>query len=301
MRGRFLLLAVAALLTFGMGAARATLYMVVGDQNAAFTALTSVNTSTGLATLVGPNGLSGAITPSLAIDQSGQAFTEIGGGSGNPGGQLGQYNLATGAVTPIGPVTNGAILSMAVAPDNTLYGLSIANGVVDNPLFTIDKTTGALTQIGLTPATYDAAFDPAGNLYGALAPFGAPLFQIDPVTGNPSLLGPLYDAANPSTTLSAQSLAFDPSGNLYATLLGPGPDYYLGTVDLHTGATHLIGDTGIAITNDFTLGMDFTPAAVTTSVPEPMTAGLSTLGLAAVVLLAAGRRPRKAPSRVYSW
>ena len=97
--------------------------------------LYSINTSTGVGTLVGATGISGL--QSLEFSSVGMLYgwdVDIG---------LVTINTTTGVASDVNPAIGGtaAIQSIAFAPDGTLYGAC-------NALFTIDVATGATTLVG---------------------------------------------------------------------------------------------------------------------------------------------------------
>src|SRR5207248_9846478 len=105
--------------------------------------LYSINTATGKATLVGPNGASTSTAGGgLAISPGGTFF-------GTPtSGRFGTYNSTTGAYTNIANPTKpvgGAYAALAF-DGGTLYGLDLgpgSGGTEPTDLVTIDQATGA--------------------------------------------------------------------------------------------------------------------------------------------------------------
>lgn len=133
--------------------------------------LYSINTTTAQATLVGPNGASTSTSGGgLAISLGGTFY-------GTPTStRFGTYNSSTGAYTDIAnPVKpgGGAYNALAYDASGLLYGL---NGATGSPppsyLVTIDPTTGAVTNLGQSPAnSLDAiVFTPEPTSLALLVP-----------------------------------------------------------------------------------------------------------------------------------
>lgn len=127
--------------------------------------LVTINPSTAATTIIGPSGVSFAVTAG-----SGDSFFGLDGSN-----NLYSINLTTGAATLIG--------STGIAPLSGTYTNSLAgNGTelfyteqlssMASTLFSINETTGASSAIGLTGINDIAgsAFDD-GTLYGFISPF----------------------------------------------------------------------------------------------------------------------------------
>ena len=110
----------------------------------------TVNLATGDYTHVanGPTGNSG--TMFAAIDNDGVCYALRQGTN-----DFGTINLATGAFTKIGanlPFQPGSVQEVTVDREtNELYWAVTSSGLTDNPVYKINKTTAALTQVGSMP------------------------------------------------------------------------------------------------------------------------------------------------------
>jgi len=154
--------------------------------------LHALNTSTGATTVIGP-----------AAPPSGESWTGLSGGSDGimyassstcSKSTLSRIDLKTGAVTAIGPITNGpCIIDIAVTPDATaIYGVDLVN----DELVRIDPKTGAGTAVGSVGINANYAqgmdFDDAsGVLYWAAydSSAGGQMRKLDIKTGNSALVG----------------------------------------------------------------------------------------------------------------
>jgi outer membrane protein assembly factor BamB len=239
--------------------------------------LNSINPANGAATLIGPTGLNSPIGISFAPNGTLYAFTLI--------GNLYTINPNTGAstlVTSVGVFSTGEG-DIAFSPTGTLYEVGGANGT-NTDLFSINTTTGALTDIGtITTNSHDlsaAAFDSSGNLW-VFDQAGSQLYRVSTATG--AILATVN--VNISGTGNVAGMSFNPAnGTLYVgTGLGTNGLYTLNTT---TGNLFPIGPSGINIS-----GMAFTPVAT----PEPDTFGIV---LAGAFAIAFRRRVRLGPSSV---
>jgi hypothetical protein len=185
--------------------------------------LLTINPATGIGTIVGPMRV-GSV-PALAIDPTTDIMYAA-TGSGNP--NLYMVDPSTGATSLIGSTGLGvaAVSDIAFRADGTLYAAVniVGDGSTgaDN-LATINKTTGQATVIepfdGLctqSPCTIEGmeaiAFDPAGNLLGALSERGAAglpgLYKINPTTGLATFFAPILDVNGTSLSGGVVSLQF---------------------------------------------------------------------------------------------
>jgi hypothetical protein len=146
-------------------------------------------------------------------------------------GQFGQMDLATGVLTPIGPIPP-TIQYLVSSPNGSLLTMSF-----DGNLDSIDRTTGALSVIGnmgfadcSTPDTptcgphSQLSLGSAGGiLYGT--DFANNLYKIDPATANATLIGATGIPAVPFIPVSINpdgsfnfydENLFDVGGHLYA-------------------------------------------------------------------------------------
>jgi hypothetical protein len=116
--------------------------------------LYSINTATGQATLVGPNGVATSTTGGgLAISSDGVFY-------GTPtASRFGTYDSGTGAYTNItNPVKpHGGAYGALDFYQNVLYGLNVGSGSPPpTALVIIDKATGAVTNLGQSLNSLDA-------------------------------------------------------------------------------------------------------------------------------------------------
>jgi RHS repeat-associated protein len=168
----------------------------------------------------------------LAIDPGTNAAYAIGYQIGDSHEELFKVDLATGAVTPIGPTGVDTLTGLAFAPGGVLYAI----GSGSNNLETIDTTTGAATvafSLGSLGGLALAAQDDH-TLFVA----GAHLLLVDPTTKKVIDVGPI--AAGQMT-----SLAIDASGHLIGGLQPSGtggPELF--AIDPSTATTKLIGTIG---------------------------------------------------------
>lgn len=171
--------------------------------------------------------------------------------------KLFSISLSTGAATLVGDLN--ATLMHGLAYDNSTdtlfgtYGSSFGNG-----LYQIDVSTGHSTLIGNmgqfpnSDTIGGLAIHPvSGDLYGVLGgpASGSGLVKIDKNTGAAMLV-------HSYAIQILSGLAFDTDGVLYATDNWSGDLY---TLDISSGATSLVGNTGL----DNALGL--------AAIPEPAT------------------------------
>lgn len=114
-------------------------------------------------------------------------------------------------------------------------------------LFRIDPRTGEAAWIGSTGLQAELwtglAQDFTGRLFASYGYWDTPfqIYEIDPLSGRPTFV-------LQTNFIGISSIAFGPGGLLYVTNMPTNPtagDYYLHAVDLLTGATTLVGNTGI--------------------------------------------------------
>jgi hypothetical protein len=117
--------------------------------------LYSINTATGQATLVGPNGVATSTTGGgLAISPGGVFY-------GTPtASRYGTYDSMTGAYTnitnPVKPTGGGAYGALDF-DGSVLYGLNVGSGSPPpTALVTINPATGAVTSVGASLNSLDA-------------------------------------------------------------------------------------------------------------------------------------------------
>lgn len=157
--------------------------------------------------------------------------------------QLISIDTTTGAGTLIGP------LSTPLNP----FGLA----AVGDSLYTFDSVNDVITQLdpatGSTLKTFNVGIGPVlgqGGLAFQSSTVGYLTSALDPTTLNPANDLYRFDLSTGTSTLVAhtvptlESLAFGPNGTLYG--LGK-LDGNLYTINPTTGATTLVGNTGVAV------------------------------------------------------
>ena len=246
------------------------------------TKLLAINSQTGVATVVGTLGISGAV--GLTFNADGTLLYTVAnsyppGSSNTTIEQLATINPLTGQATLIGspfPFRVG-IMPMAVSSTGTIFaaGTSTASPVsLANTLLTIDPVTGQPTKVGAfgVPGMMDFAFNPNGTLYGATQ---TALYTINTSTGAATLVHAF------SGVSGVMGITFDAQGNLFATNFSATSSLY--SVNLTTGTATLIGATGVPDVHS----ADVRP------VPEPATLVLFSSGFVGIL----GRLRRRRPNR----
>ena len=230
--------------------------------------LFSVNTTTGIATLIGNNGLglgSNRLT-SLAKDPLTGILYGVLGGSANLGGYLIKLNIATGAGTLVGllsgsgfngsPNSGGADAS-AFSSTGTLYVSGWNGGFNGGSLLRVNKANGNVLQANSTGNFTEytgLAFSSTGVLWASRGGNNpGHIHTVDPSTG-------LVLSTLNLSDLSARvtDLAFSPSGTLFAAVGGNSNN--LVTINTTTGAITTIGNFGPAVQN--IAGLTFTGGAI---------------------------------------
>jgi hypothetical protein len=201
--------------------------------------LTSINTSTGAGTYLGPTGI-GSL-PGLAISSTGAVY-----GSAMPGASSLLYRIDgnSGAAFLVGSTGISSLFdALAFGASDVLYGLTQAGN-----LYTINTTSAAVTLLGSTGLSGWAglAFDPTnGDLYGSMgAGAGAPatpdqIYRINRSTAASTLVG--------TTGLGGGTpdLAFLSGGLLYGVKDGAGASpSNLISINKSTALGALIGSVG---------------------------------------------------------
>ncbi len=147
-------------------------------------------------------------------------------------------DIATGAYTLVGPMTEGYVGFSSNPVDGVLYGFDTALN-----LFTIDTATGASTLIGPITGTgsaglADIAITGAGIMYAH--DLGTDeIYTIDLVTAAATLVGPTGFDAN-----FAQGMTWDPnSDTVFLAAYNPGAARAeWRSVNITTGATTVVGN-----------------------------------------------------------
>jgi hypothetical protein len=158
---------------------------------------------------------------------------------------------ATGAATEVGPseglAGNDTIADMSFRSDGALYAMSGGGGFLNVPVYTIDKSTGAVTFLGGSNTRGGGngiAFSPSDVLFHAN---GTELHTLDQTTGAATLAAILIWPAGPCLDPGHRvgALDFQPgTGTLFAVLNHCGDSvWHLGTLDSATGVITDIGQT----------------------------------------------------------
>ncbi|HLI82427.1 MAG TPA: hypothetical protein VKV17_00845 [Bryobacteraceae bacterium] len=113
----------------------------------------------------------------------------------------------------------------------------------DNDFGTLDLSTGTFTSIGVTSQTFYGMGFSGGTLYGLDSEDRAKLYKINPATGATT------EISVPNTH-DADGATAGPGGLLYAISYYSGDLY---TVNPVSGVIHVIGNTGLGVSDSFTV------------------------------------------------
>lgn len=221
------------------------------------TSLGTVDSLTGVGTVVGPFGQSNCF--SLAFDTNGTMYVVC-------GSNLYTGNKTTGALTLVGP-TSGVSYGMEFDASGQLWGTS------GNSLYKIDKTTGATTLVGSTGAAtniMDISFGTGGVLY--VVDGAAKLFTVNTTTGASTLVGTMGS--------SIMALMADTGGAMYAiSFTNPGILYQVNT---STAALTPVGtNTGLNLPHGGSVGV----AATSTIASVPTMSEWALIGLSSLLAM----------------
>ena len=182
--------------------------------------LISINTQTGVGTIIGPIGA--FVVPALAVHPlTGVLYAGQGAGNAN----IYTVNPATGVGTLLGPtgLAFAAVGDLAFSPSGVLYAsVNIVGdgGSGSDNLATINLSTGAATVIGPYGGALDGmeaiSFDSGGQLWGARdghAGTGTPgLYTINTTTGAATLVAPIVGVSIVSLQWACDGTLFGGSG-----------------------------------------------------------------------------------------
>lgn len=201
--------------------------------------------------------------------------------------RIDRFTGATSYVGPTGARLNGGGL---VIHPNT--GAMYATGSTPGSAFyAVDRTTGAATLVSNHPHltyVYGLGYGPGNVLYGngwewTGLTFTTALYTLSDITGVPTRIG--FTGAG--TTYSG--LAYGANGIMYSLGSTSPSTSGLFSMNLTNGQATLIGGTGIEF--GALGGLAFAPGQPSSTVPEPSTVLLVSVGLAGVLM---GRRRRAA-------
>ena len=126
-------------------------------------------------------------------------------------GRLLTVNTCTGRATQVGPGPRGDLGALAFAPSGALFGLS-------DVLYSVNATTGELTQVGSPTRTFQVAgadFNGNGTLYAVTLGLGTDtLLTISTTTGQETVVGVLNVNGAPTDVGTVGSIVFAPNGTL---------------------------------------------------------------------------------------
>ncbi len=203
----------------------------------------NVNIGTGAKTLLGNISAGNNITGSLTFDCATQTtyLSSTGGLAGQPR-NLHTLNVSTRQTTIVGPYGDTAIIMHAIEIDprtGLLYGVSIHN----HGLYSISRTNGAATLIGLTgiaigATTFNAlGFDSDNGIMYMINTGTDSLYRVNLGNGNATLVGPL------NGPIGCGGMTYNIDNHTMYMVDNDGDILY--TVNLSTGAATAVGSTGV--------------------------------------------------------
>jgi outer membrane protein assembly factor BamB len=177
--------------------------------------------------------------------QAGSVFYALGFGDAPA---FGTIDPGTGTVTPIGAPLTGYGHDITVSPSGAVYA------IVDDNLFSLDKTTGLASLIGALPTDAQSlAFRQDGTLFVGSH---TDLFLVNPSTAGGTLIGAMNLPAN------ADNIRFGDSGNLYVMSAEANSGLY--QLNTLTGNSTFIGSSG---QDDISLGAFYGGVFLGTNAP----------------------------------
>jgi hypothetical protein len=170
-----------------------------------------------------------ALLAFASLSSAQQVLYGADGAGGDPSNLL-LLDPSSGSVLQTGGPIGFAVTGLALDPSTgTLYGVTGNEDPTAHHLITIDKTTGAGTDVGnVGLVVNDITFTPDGTLFGFSRSAKA-LVTIDKATGAGTVVGP-SGISNPF----GNGLASNAAGILYLAPTGDNGELY--TVDRSTGA-----------------------------------------------------------------
>ncbi|MCB1042711.1 MAG: hypothetical protein KDC35_07220 [Acidobacteria bacterium] len=204
--------------------------------------LYTIDTVTGVATLVGPLGFERC--GSIDMGPDGMIYGHAERADGSNIGVLITIDPYTGAGTEIGPTGLNSVADLSFRADGTLFLYDGANDP-EHTLFTVNTMTGATTLVGDT----GLSFAPGNGMtfFGSTLYLAqdTSLYTLNQATGMATLATALTIGPPPTSFYRFGGLE-DAGGTLYGILndggTGSGPNY-LTTIDPITGAVTIIGQT----------------------------------------------------------
>ncbi|GMR15474.1 MAG: hypothetical protein BMS9Abin30_1103 [Gammaproteobacteria bacterium] len=248
----------------------------------------TIDTATGVVTLLGATGLSERVSGLAINPQTCNALGLFGGSAaGIAGAQLVEIDLANGAATQIGTLIGsgfdgsinvGGAGSLRFSAGLNLYSSGWSGGFSGGSFLRIDPLTGAVLQANATTggALYTGlAFDSTGTLWASRGGNGpGQLHTVDPTNGAILTTLALSDGSARIT-----DLAFSDDGTLYASMRDGNTSLSnLVTINTTSGGITTIGPMGVKIG-----GLVFTPLPCRTpNIPVP---GLGQSGMSILIIL----------------
>ena len=170
--------------------------------------ITSIDTSSGLGTTVGPTGFSsnasglatsrGPVPGPAAVDPAGTAFGVL-RDAGDGKDYVVVVDTVTGTATKLVQTSsNVGGRGIAFGPDGvTLYLIEGAGG-----LFTVNTVDGTVSSVGGSLSAVSLQFDPNSNKFFAIQRLSQTLYQVDPADGSATQVGAVGDLGISACTLA---------------------------------------------------------------------------------------------------
>ncbi len=203
-------------------------YLYVGETDqtgsTGFIDSLKLDTTTGMMTMVtgSPFASSSISFPQSMVVDGGFIYATENGSTTTPGLLIYQRDASSGSVTFKSANPIGAQDAVAVLPSgNVLYSLNANSGTITR--FSVDATTGALTQEGTTSSgsrAFEIETDPTGHYLAIATDMGVYLFSVDTSGGLTPVTGSPFSGSSGST----RSVMFDTSGSYFATAAVSGSD-----------------------------------------------------------------------------